>query len=99
MKILSNQIKCLDCGDEIYSAHRHDFKYCKCESVAVDGGMAYLRRLGSNYEDQSICIPEETFNQCMEALDWSDDTGRNNLGRVCAIFRALRDSGYLKTLK
>lgn len=29
-------------GDVIESFSVHDFKYCKCESVAVDGGHEYL---------------------------------------------------------
>ncbi len=45
--ILSNQVECLKCGDKPFSAHRHDFKYCKCEKVAVDGGMDYLKRMGN----------------------------------------------------
>jgi len=28
----------------------HDFKFCKCRAVAVDGGHYYLRRVG-NFED------------------------------------------------
>lgn len=48
MKIVSrNMIKCNLCGDEIESIHRHDFKWCKCKSVAVDGGTYYLKRLGN----------------------------------------------------
>ena len=33
----------------------NNFKFCKCESVAVDGGHNYLRRLGEpeNWEDLS----------------------------------------------
>ena len=46
-KILKNKIRCNKCGDEIESTHRHDFKFCKCGAVAVDGGMDYLRRCGS----------------------------------------------------
>ena len=44
--IVSNQIKCMKCEDSIYSAHRHDFVRCKCGSCAVDGGQAYMRRVG-----------------------------------------------------
>jgi len=93
MKILSNQIHCLKCGDEPYSAHRHDFKYCKCGSVAVDGGMDYLRRVGdfSNCVDISIKIEDELFKNLMDVLDWCDETERNNLGRICAIYRTIRD--------
>lgn len=45
-KILVNKIKCKKCGDIIVSEHRHDFKYCKCGAVAVDGGQDYLKRCG-----------------------------------------------------
>ncbi len=42
-KIIENKIKCNKCGDVIESIHRHDFKFCKCGAVAVDGGHDYLR--------------------------------------------------------
>jgi len=45
-KILINKIRCNKSGDEIESTHRHDFKFCKCGAVAVDGGLDYLRRCG-----------------------------------------------------
>ena len=48
--IVTNKIRCKKCGDVIESTSVHDFKYCKCGSVAVDGGHAYLRRCG-NLED------------------------------------------------
>ena len=57
MKIIKlNRIKCKLCGDIIISIHVHDFKFCKCGSVAVDGGHDYLRRCGErkNYEDMSV---------------------------------------------
>ena len=55
-KIIFNKIKCKKCGDIIESAHRHDFKFCKCGAVAVDGGRDYLRRCGEieNYEELSV---------------------------------------------
>jgi hypothetical protein len=36
-------VKCRVCGDEIWSRHRHDFRYCKCGECFVDGGRDYLR--------------------------------------------------------
>lgn len=36
-------IKCLKCGDEIFSMHRHDLRRCKCGACFVDGGFEYLR--------------------------------------------------------
>ncbi|MBQ8879155.1 MAG: hypothetical protein IJ029_10555 [Lachnospiraceae bacterium] len=55
MKIMVNKIRCKKCGDVIESKSVHDFKFCKCESVAVDGGHNYLRRLGEpeNWENLS----------------------------------------------
>lgn len=55
-KILTNKIKCLKCGDIIESIHVHDFNYCSCGRVAVDGGREYLRRCFhecGDYEDLS----------------------------------------------
>ena len=45
-KILVNKIRCKRCNDVIESTHRHDFKFCKCGAVAVDGGTDYLKRSG-----------------------------------------------------
>ena len=49
-KILVNKIQCKKCKDIIESKHVHDFKWCACKSIAVDGGLEYLRRVG-NLED------------------------------------------------
>ena len=49
-KILVNKIQCKKCNDIIESKHVHDFKWCSCKSIAVDGGLEYLRRVG-NLED------------------------------------------------
>ena len=45
MTIKQNKIQCTHCNDIIESTHVHDFKYCSCKKVAVDGGKEYLRRL------------------------------------------------------
>lgn len=45
LKVLTkNAIKCNSCNDIIESTHRHDFKWCSCNSCAVDGGLAYQKR-------------------------------------------------------
>ena len=49
-KILVNKIQCNKCKDIIESKHVRDFKWCTCKSIAVDGGLEYLRRVG-NLED------------------------------------------------
>lgn len=50
-KIKINKIRCKRCGDIIESKTVHDFKFCKCGAVAVDGGKEYLRRCFINTED------------------------------------------------
>lgn len=56
-KILVNKIRCKKCGDIIESKSVHNFKYCKCKSVAVDGGRDFLRRMGKmgDWEELSVC--------------------------------------------
>lgn len=62
-KILVNKIRCNHCGDEIESKTVHDFKWCKCQTVAVDGGHCYLKRSFKNspndFTDLSVCENEE----------------------------------------
>ena len=43
MTLLRNRIKCKHCGDVIESTHVHDFKYCGCGKVFIDGGREYCR--------------------------------------------------------
>lgn len=40
---MGQKIKCRECNDVIESTSRHDFKYCTCGNVFVDGGEDYLR--------------------------------------------------------
>ena len=93
--ILSNQVRCNHCGEEPWSAHRHDFVRCGCElaehQVAVDGGMDYLRRvfgMKSDYTDLSITIEDEHVDGLKDALS---DPERNELGKLCNVVRYLRD--------
>lgn len=46
--IMGAKVKCLKCGDIIQSTHRHDFRWCSCQSVAVDGGDDYMRIVGDS---------------------------------------------------
>lgn len=49
--IFLNQAKCLKCNDVITSSHRHDFVWCSCKSLAVDGGSAYSKRLFNKIDE------------------------------------------------
>jgi len=62
-KIKRNAAQCLLCNDIIESKHRHDFVSCSCGNIAVDGGLDYIRRVGTlkKYVDLSEYYPEESI--------------------------------------
>lgn len=67
-RIIKNAIKCLACKTVIESKHRHDFVFCPCKAVAVDGGKEYLRRVGATggYKDLS---KTEDYEDLTDLLD------------------------------
>lgn len=46
-RLLRNKARCLKCKTIIESRYRHDFVTCPCGSLSVDGGLAYIRRVGN----------------------------------------------------
>lgn len=98
-RIIQNEVKCKLCNDIIWSAHRHDFKYCKCGSVAVDGGMEYIKRVGNMNpdmtEERSMRMDKDALKACTDAVKWAKDTGRNDLGVTLAVIRVLREHRLL----
>lgn len=57
--ILRNSAKCGQCENELVSQHQHDFVTCECGQLSVDGGNAYLRRIGTDYIETSIIVQRE----------------------------------------
>ena len=49
-KVIRNAAQCRKCGDVIESKGVHDFRWCSCHSIFVDGGQEYIRR-GGKAED------------------------------------------------
>jgi len=100
--IVLNQAKCLDCGDLIFSAHRHDFQTCSCENLSVDGGMDYIRRAyatDANIQEMSLELPDVVVNRAVELAKWAMKTGRNERGLAYAVIRALHEHNYIVTDK
>jgi hypothetical protein len=64
-RLLSNKAQCRKCGDIIESKQVHDFVYCSCRTIAVDGGLEYLRRVGdlANIIELSEYVDEEREKQ------------------------------------
>lgn len=44
--ITRNRARCKKCKRIVESKHVHDFVWCLCKSIAVDGGREYLKRVG-----------------------------------------------------
>lgn len=94
--IIQNAVICNVCDEFIFSAHRHDFRECKCGNIAVDGGQDYLRRVGKGitdrtYTDMSWELPDELYRACANAAKDAVDTGRNVVGIANAVMRKLRE--------
>ena len=66
-EITCNKIKCKKCGNIIESIDVHDFKWCSCGAVAVDGGREYLRRVGNqeDFEELSDYIIQQCSLSCI----------------------------------
>lgn len=63
---MGKTIRCLKCMDEITSYSVHDFKYCKCGNIFIDGGNEYLRFGGLGYDDKSYEILDNISSQRAE---------------------------------
>ena len=66
-------IYCKKCKDTIESKHVHDFKYCSCKAVGIDGGISAGNRiLGhlSDMEDRSMyrAVIEKKKVWCPQAV-------------------------------
>ena len=75
-----NAIKCLKCGDIIYSRSRHDFHWCSCESCAIDGGFDYFKIVGNheNWESLKINILENKSENEVKKILYDDWNERKN---------------------
>ncbi len=54
-KLTLNRAQCAECADIITSYHVHDYVPCKCRSIAVDGGLEYIRRVGELHNMIEMC--------------------------------------------
>ena len=76
-------IKCPNCNETIYSRCRHDFHWCSCETVAIDGGSDYTK---INFKTET---PPKTFKLEIDVTekqlydDWN--SGENKFGRIAAV--------------
>lgn len=98
LKIKSNKIKCTHCGDEIESTHVHDFKWCRCRAVSVDGGRMYLKRSFKNSPNDFIDLSE------YEYLDKTEDKKvcqmeKTKMNKTQKVLEHLQQKGTITSLE
>lgn len=65
---------CPSCGDKIFSRCRHDFHYCGCDSISIDGGFDYVRfgwKDHINYKEVKTEVIELDVTKEELYADWS----------------------------
>jgi tRNA(Ile2) C34 agmatinyltransferase TiaS len=62
-RITKNAARCKKCGVTVESKHVHDFRYCPCGAIFVDGGRDYLRRGGDLDAMEEMSEYEEDRNR------------------------------------
>lgn len=72
--MLVSAIQCRDCLSIIFSRARHDFRWCKCKHVAIDGGRDYTKISGDIDNILSLAIdinatPKELFDDWNQRRD------------------------------
>lgn len=73
-----NAIKCPDCKDIVYSRSRHDFRWCSCQAVAIDGGLDYMKITFTNQLPERLEIEvDATKNDLFE--DWSTKADKHGI--------------------
>jgi hypothetical protein len=53
------RVRCTKCKDIIQSMYRHDFVWCKCARIAVDGGSDYLKLTFTAPDDYEVIDDEK----------------------------------------
>ena len=94
-KIIENKAQCKKCQDIIQSKSTIELKRCSCGSIAVDGGLDYIKRLGNlddiieltKYEGDEIMAEEKveycTCEKLKRVYTDMDDFGYWNVCDVC----------------
>lgn len=68
MKI--HAIKCRKCLDTVFSRTHHDFRWCSCQSVAIDGGFSYMKITGNPEDIEEVTLELEVSKDSLRA-DWN----------------------------
>lgn len=56
----------------IYSRNRHDFRWCSCKTVAIDGGSDYTRITGNSSDYEFVRLCDSDPNLTYVTIDETD---------------------------
>lgn len=62
---------CKSCNHAVFSRCRHDMRWCKCRSIAIDGGFDYCRVLSKEDAQMDQIQLEIPVSKRDLYLDWS----------------------------
>ena len=71
-------LKCLRCGDVVFSRARHDMRFCSCGNCAIDGGFEYCKCTAEHMdriEPIQIDLPDDITKEILWA-DWNNRTDK-----------------------
>ena len=71
MKVLC--VHCSKCGNYVFSRTRHDFRFCPCQNVAIDGGRDYTKLVGDITSKLTEIEIPQTPNQLFDDWDKRED--------------------------
>lgn len=63
-----NALKCLNCGDVLWSKHGHDFLVCSCGKCMNDGGNSYRRGYVRQPSEDMSVTTDDDFEKIREYL-------------------------------
>ena len=68
--MLITALRCKKCNSVVFSRSTHDFRWCSCESCAIDGGFDYTSITGSP-EDYELVKVETSKTKKELYDDWN----------------------------
>lgn len=91
-------LKCTLCGDTIYSRAGHDFRFCTCGNIFVDGGQEDHGRHGyhvaDSYEPAHLTVKNITKKDLFH--DWNNRTDKYGLVHGAEFTDEMRQRARLK---
>ena len=77
MKVHAAQ--CNKCGDIIWSRCRHDFRWCTCKAIGIDGGYDCIRVIGDDKNIKELIMEDDCPSRDDAYKDWNESKDKYGL--------------------